>query len=164
MIRNNLSFSIYQELCEVPRDDIGLVWTFIVKRAMTAQELINGMSIRSIDLDLWHHGELNTICSRCPLFDLSIRLWFLSFKLVAGESKDFETLLPILLMDLHHFLVVLVCQASLCRHIDDHCTFLTFENLSKLVKLTSFDSFGTNCEQARRITLTIFFSCLGNSL
>ena len=56
MVRDDLSFRVDDELCEVPRDNLGLALGAIPERAVQAKELVNGMRLRSVNIDLGEHG------------------------------------------------------------------------------------------------------------
>ena len=90
MVRDDLSFRVDDELCEVPRDNLGLALGAIPERAVQAKELVNGMRLRSVNIDLGEHGESSTICSLSKLLDLCISSRFLFAELIAGECEDLE--------------------------------------------------------------------------
>ena len=90
------------------------------------------MSVRSIDVNLGEHWELHAVLGRCKRLDLLIRARFLPVELIAGEGQNLQALFFELLVELHHFAVVPVREASLARDIDDHYTLLILAKLAKL--------------------------------
>ena len=78
----------------------------IIKLAVSAKILIDGMGVWSIDIYLAKHWELSTVIFLCIFLDLSLISWFLFTELVAGESQNFEALASILLVDGSHLRVV----------------------------------------------------------
>jgi hypothetical protein len=74
---------------------------------VTAQELVNGARIGSIYFDFAEHLPLGAV-ALSKLLDLSVSARLLVAELVAGEGKNFETLVSKLLVDGHHLLVVFV--------------------------------------------------------
>ena len=83
---------------------------------MLPEELKDLMGVWSIHFNLLHHWESHPIaCHEFLDFFMSAR--FLSHELVAREPYDLEALLLVLLMQLHHLGVVLVCQSSLGSHV-----------------------------------------------
>ena len=91
------------------------------------------MRILSIHLDLREEWELCIVCLSCVLFYFSICPRLLIVELIAREAKDFEALVTELLMELHHFIVVLLCQTSVLCYIDDQDTFLPGNQLLERV-------------------------------
>lgn len=91
---------------------------------MEAKELVDRMGFGTIHVNFTKHGELGAILLLCEFFDCSLISWLLFFELVARESKNFETLVSVLLVDLNHLLVVFVGQASLSGNVDNKgCPF-----------------------------------------
>ena len=113
---NDLALLVDEELGEVPRDLSSHILLFIVELAILAQELVNGVCVRPIHLNLGEHGEPDSQSHSC-LLNLLVGAGLLVFELVAWERQNFETFVSILLMDLHHPLVVFVCKTSLCCNI-----------------------------------------------
>jgi len=85
------------------------------------------VGLTAVNIDLGEHWELSSLPDRGVLLDLFFTIWLLTTKLVAWESKDFETLAAELLMELNHFNVVLAGHASLGGDVDDQDAFLTFD-------------------------------------
>lgn len=83
------------------------------------------MRVRPIDIALGKDGEFGPVLTLSECFDLCIRTRFLLHKLVGGHGEDLEALRLILLMELHHFFVVDVCEASFGGDVDHHGTLLT---------------------------------------
>ena len=96
------------------------------------------MSVRSIDVNLGEHWELHAVLGRCKRLDLLIRAWFLPVELIAGEGQNLQALFFELLVELHHFAVVPVREASLARDIDDHYTLLILAELAKLAAVSIY--------------------------
>ena len=130
MERHDLTLWVDDEFGPAPRDHLGLVFLFVKERTISAQELIDRVSLWSIDINLWKHGELDIVFCGGPFFDRGVITRFLFPKLVGGEGKNLETLLSVLLMELNQFFVVLVRQASLAYHIDDQCTLLAINQFA----------------------------------
>lgn len=89
------------------------------------------MGLTAVHIDLGEHWELGALSLPGVRLDLFFTVWLLTGKLVARESKDFETLAAELLMELNHFNVVLAGQASLGGYVDDQDAFLTFDKCLK---------------------------------
>ena len=128
MIRDYFAFSINNELCPAPSNDFCLFDARIIERAVSAEELVNWVSIHSVYVNLREHGTSKTVLSHCEFFDFCFSSRLLLPELITGEGKDFKTLLLELLVELNHFFVVLISQASLAYNIDDQCTFLAFKD------------------------------------
>ena len=96
------------------------------------------MSVRSIDVNLGEHWELYAVFGRCKRLDLFIRARFLPVELIAGEGQNLQALFFELLVELHHFAVVPVREASLARDIDDHDTLLILAKLAKLAAVSIY--------------------------
>ena len=96
------------------------------------------MSVRSIDVYLSKHWELRAVLARCERLDLLIRARFLPVELIAGEGQNLQALFFELLVELHHFAVVPVREASLARDIDDHYTLLILAKLAKLAAVSIY--------------------------
>ena len=65
-------------------------------------------------------------------FDFCLRARLLVHELVAGECKDLEPSLAILLVELNHLSVVLIREASVRGHVDDHDTLLVLADAIEL--------------------------------
>ena len=94
------------------------------------------MSVRSIDVYLSKHWELHAVLARCERLDLLIRARLLLLELIAGEGQNLQALFFELLVELHHFAVVPVREASLGRDIDDHNTFFILAKFAKLATIS----------------------------
>merc|ERR1712004_413761 len=123
MIMNYLAFRVDEELGEVPRDLRSSFLLSIIEWTVHPKILVDRMRIWTIHFDLRKHGKFDSIRLCGPCFYLSVSSWLLLPKLVARKSKDFETLFGELLMELHHFFVVLVCYASLGCNVNNHNAF-----------------------------------------
>ena len=91
-----------------------------------SQELVDWVSVRSIDINFREHGELHVVLSLCEGLDLFICPRFLPIKLIARKSQYLKAFFFELLMELHHFTVVPVRETSVTGNVHDHDTFLTF--------------------------------------
>ena len=119
------------------------------------------MSVRSVYIDLREHGELRIVAGSKGL-DIGLSARLLVPELVAGECKDLESSLAILLVELHHLPIVLVGQASLGHHIDDQDTLFAFEDLTEAFNVLSIDVSRTDVMQAARIINESFCASLLN--
>jgi hypothetical protein len=90
-----------------------------------SEELVNGMGIRSVNVGFGEHAPFCAERLR-ECFDLCVGARLLFAELVAGESKNFETLVSILRVDGGHLLVVFCGEPSLSGYIDDKRTFVSF--------------------------------------
>jgi hypothetical protein len=118
------------------------------------------VSVFAIDLDLLEHGELNVVLPLGPFLDLSLCARLLVHKLIAGECKDLESLLAILLVQLNHFPVVHICQTSVRRNIHDHRTLLTSAQVAQTGHCLSIDVGSADVKQ----TIGVICESLGTSL
>ena len=91
---------------------------------MEFKELVNGICIRSINIGFFEHGVFCAEFLR-ERFDLCVGSRLLSAELVAGKSKNFETIVSILRVDGGHLLVVFSGESSLGGYVDDKRTFFT---------------------------------------
>ena len=115
---HDLALLVDEELGEIPGNLSSHILLFVVELAISTQELVNGVCVGPVHLNLREHGEPNSQSHSCFLnFLVGARL--LVFELVAWERQNFETFVSILLVDLHHPLVVFVGKTSLCGYIDD---------------------------------------------
>ena len=128
MIRDYFTFSINNELGPAPSNDFCLFGTLIIECAVSAEELVDWVSIHSVYVNLREHGSGKTVLSHCELFDFCFSSRLLFPELIAREGKDFKTLLFELLVELNHFFVVIISQASLANNVYDQCTLLAFKD------------------------------------
>ena len=119
------------------------------------------MSVRPVYIDLREHGELRIVAGSKGL-DIGLSARLLVPELVAGECKDLESSLAILLVELHHLPIVLVSQASLGHHIDDQDTLFAFKDLTEAFNVLSIDVSRTDVMQAARIIDESFCASLLN--
>ena len=94
-----------------------------MQRTIAAQVAVNLIRVAAVHLALGEHGERSIVALSCELLYLCVRAWFLPSKLIAGEGKDLETLLSILLVEICQLSVVVGRHASLGRHVDEHDDF-----------------------------------------
>lgn len=87
------------------------------------------MGLLSVDFDFFHHWEFNVELFGHKLFNFLWRSTFLSEKLVAGESKNFEAQTSPLIVCLDHSFIVVRGESSLTGYIDDHDELFVFETL-----------------------------------
>ena len=67
---------------------------------VSAYEAVHLICIFSIHFGLGEHRKFSVVTFLCELFDLKVRAGLLTAELIAGEGKYFETLVPILLVQL----------------------------------------------------------------
>ena len=91
-----------------------------MKWRIAAQVAVDFICVAAVHLTLGEHGERSIVALSCELLYLCVRAWFLSSKLIAGEGKDLETLLSILLVEVRQLSVVVGRQTSLRRHVHKH--------------------------------------------
>ena len=115
---------------------------------MATEELVDIVRVFQIHVNLREHREGSIVLAPSKLFDFRFGSRLLVTELIAGEGEDFETLVLELLMELNHFFVVLIGQASLGRNIDDHNTFLALEDGSEVGKINANNIFSSNFEEA----------------
>ena len=111
------------------------------------------MSLFTINVNLLEDGESCSVSALDLLFNFSFSVRFLPAELVAGEGKDLETLIFVLLVDLNHFFVVRVGQTSMSRDIDHQCTLFAF---SKVLDIVSIYILSTEMVEAGRLSGTYF--------
>jgi len=105
---------------EVPGDLLVTPIASIMERAIAAQVAPDFVCIRAINLTFGEHGERGVVTLSCELLYLCVRAGFLPSKLIAGEGKDLETLLSILLVEICQLSVVVGRHASLRCHVHKH--------------------------------------------
>ena len=120
-VSNDLALSVHKELCEVPWNLTGNFILCVVKLAVDSEELVNGISIFSVDVAFLEHLPFCAESLR-ECFDLCVGPGLLLAELVARKSKNFETLVSILRVDGGHLLVVFSGESSLGGYIDDKRT------------------------------------------
>ena len=98
---------------------------------VSAYEAIHLICIFSIHFSLGEHRKFSVVTFLCELFDLKVRAGLLTAELIAGEGKYFETLVPILLVQLCQQPVFLCSQSSLRRNVDEHDHLFLLHELSK---------------------------------
>jgi len=111
---------------------------------VATEELVDWVRVISIHVNLREHREGSTVRAHSKLFNFRFSSRLLAPEIVAGEGEDFETLRFELLMELNHFFVVLVRQASLGRNIDDQCTLLAFEDGSEVGDVNAINIFSSD--------------------
>ena len=164
VISDYLTFLIDEELGEVPRNDLSLALFCVIKHTFCAQEAIHRMCLRAVDIDLGKHWEVNVVLLLCPSLYLGLRTWLLVLELIAGECKDLESLLAILLVKLNHLPVVHVSQTSVRRNIDDHGTLFASDQVAQLSDFLPINIASTNLEQTGGIVRESLRSCLRDCL
>jgi hypothetical protein len=92
VIAYHLSPSIHQKLGEVPRDLFGDIGLCMIERTVTSEIFVDVVSVRPIDFNLLEDGELGSVLASDKLIDFLRSAGLLSFKLVAGEGQDLETI------------------------------------------------------------------------
>ena len=125
VVMDHVTLFIDKELGKVPRNHLGLLILSIPSlSALRPEESVNGVSVGPVDIDLRKHRELSVVGSLREGLDFGFCARLLIPELVAGECKDLEPLIDILLVELHHFFVVQVSEASLGRHVHHHSALL----------------------------------------
>jgi len=112
-----IALTIHQKGREVPSDILGaiLIWERLLEKGVRRH------GIFAVDVSLGEPIELlvSTIVLAGELEDLLISSRFLTGKLIAGESKDFESLRVVLVVKLNELGIVCVCQTSFGGNVDD---------------------------------------------
>ena len=117
-VSNDPALVVHEEFGEVPRDLLGCFVCRVVKLAVESQELVDRMSIHSVNVGFFKHLPFSAKRLR-ECFDLCVAPGFLAHELVARESENLETLVPILRVDADQLLVAFLGQSSLASYIDD---------------------------------------------
>ena len=118
----------YEDFSKVPGDYAGEPCLLVMKPTVLTQTAVDLIGVFPVDFALCEEGESGTVTFTGEFFDLCVGTFFLPSKLVAGEGKDFETLVPILLMQICQLLVVVFSHASLGRYVDEqNCFFVSKE-------------------------------------
>ena len=91
-----------------------------MERTIATQEAVNFICVWSVYLTFSEHGECGIVALSSKLLYLSVSARLLPSELVAGEGKDLETLLSILLVEIRQLSVVVRRHASLRRHVHEH--------------------------------------------
>ena len=86
--------------------------------------LIQKWRVKKIkNMNFFKNGERGFVCF-INIFRYLIRLiWFLITKLVAWKSKDWKSLIFILIIELSQLFKVLLCMSIFWGNIDNHSTF-----------------------------------------
>ena len=155
MERYHLTLWVNDKFRPAPRDHFSLIGLSIEKYTILPQELINWVSWSSVYVDLWEHWELDIELCHSPFFDWSFVAGLLLKELVVGEGKDFETLSPVLLMELNQFFIVLFSQPSLANHIYNHSTLLIANQFAKLANFGSINGSRPNFKQTLRLAFNL---------
>ena len=95
MHRNDTSVAVDEELLEVPLELAGSA-----KTRVRLQVLVDGVSVRTVDLTLAHDGKLSRVFITDELGNVGVALRLLGTKLVAREANDFKALVSELRMRL----------------------------------------------------------------
>ena len=132
-VLNDLSLFIHKELRKIPWNLTSNLVFLIIKLAVSAEKLIDGMGVGSIDFYLAKHWELSTVSFLCVFFNLGLISWFLFTELIAGESQNFKALASILLVDGRHLRVVFGSQTSLSSNVDNKSCPFILTNHAKFV-------------------------------
>ena len=114
-----VSFTVHQELGEVPRHLFCQARLWIVERTLATQETEKLGGAAAIDIGFREERELGLVTLPGLLFDFWVGAWLLAVELVAGLGNDFETWLSKLRVHPIEEVVVLLSQASLGGNIDD---------------------------------------------
>lgn len=86
---------------------------------------IHRVGVWSVNLNFFHNFECGIKFALGECLDLGCSARLLTLELVTWECQYFESLPFELLMDFHHFFVVLSSCRSFGCHIDDHNTFVS---------------------------------------
>lgn len=111
VIPDNVTCLAYQEFSKVP------AYLISVKGAVRAKELIDGMSVFTINVNFAEHWEFNAIRFRGKSLYFGISPGFLSSKLVRWEGKNFKAL--VFIVETDKLLIVRVGVLSATRNIDN---------------------------------------------
>ena len=105
-------------------------------RVILSKELVNWISIRAIDVYLGEHRELYVVLALRKCLYLLISAGLLPIELIAREGQYLQALLSELLVELHHFAVVAVREASLRRHVHNHDTLFSPAQIAQLATIS----------------------------
>ena len=108
-----------EELGEVPGDHPSRVGLPVVQAARAAQKPEHFIGVLAVDVALGKHGEGGAVALPRIFLDFRVRPRFLVSELVAGEGKDFETLVSILRVQICQLTVVRLCESSLGGDVDN---------------------------------------------
>lgn len=116
-----------EEFGEIPFDGIGEEST-----SLRFEIFENGICVTSIHLNLLHNGEGDTIVELASRFCIAARAWFLTSKLVAGETYDHQSLVFVLLIELFEF-CELGSETTFAGSVDDeqHLPFVLRESIGR---------------------------------
>ena len=132
VVGGHVTLAVDEELGEVPGDLLGLLGVARLEGAVSAEELEDGVRLAAVHVHLRKEGERGLVLVAHEGLDLLGRAWLLAHELVGGEGEDFEAALLELLMEFHHFFVVLVSEASLGGDVDDHDALLALAEVAQL--------------------------------
>ena len=97
---DNLALTIDDELGPAPWNILSLLSLRIEQLAVSAEEPVDRVRVCTVDFDLREKQELCLVLASSKLYDISLCAWFLAPELIAGERKDLESSLTILLVQL----------------------------------------------------------------
>lgn len=141
---DHLALLVDEEFCEVPGNNLGLLFVGIPQRTIRAQESVNRVCVGPVHIDLCEEGELGVITITRKGLDFGLVARFLVHKLIAGEGENLESSLAILRVKLHHLTVVLVGQTSVRRHVDDHDALFALNDFAEALNVPAVNVLRAN--------------------
>ena len=142
-----MSLLVHDELGEVPGDFPGLLFGVVVEGRVLSQVLVHFVSVGAIDVDFLEDRELSSILLSGKSPDLLVGARLLLHELVAGEGKDFESLVLQLAVHVHQLSVVGVRQSSLGGHVHHHNALLSLSDFSDGTNRRPLEESRRNIEQ-----------------
>ncbi len=127
----------------------------IMKFWVKTKEFEQVVGIRSVDINLIEKWVLGILSFACKLFDCCIVTGLLACKLVARESKNFKSLVPIFLVELTHQCVAFLSEPAFRCNVDNHSEFLALENITEFLDMLSIDILNWNIVDALEVCETL---------
>ena len=101
VVVDNVAIAVKEEFGKVPRDRACLFFGLIVQGAVSSEESVHFVRVVAVDVDLFEHGECDSVGVLSVRFDFFVCAWLLLAELIAREGKDFKTVLLVFLVNLN---------------------------------------------------------------
>lgn len=99
---DHISLTVNEELFKIPLDALESQQSSLLR----LEEVVHGVLVRSIHVNLLENGESDTVVELAELSDLLISAGFLASKLVGGESNNLKALVVVLFVQCLQTLVL----------------------------------------------------------
>lgn len=142
VVGNNLAMTVDNELGKVPRNFLGLFPLRVVQLGVVPQVLIDGACILPVDIYLGEERELGLVYLFNEGLDLGVAPRLMIHELVAGEGKDLQSLVSILVVQLDKLSIVLARDSSLRRYVHNQDALFPLKDISQSGDVVAVDILG----------------------